>query len=571
MFSSSPKLRQRLDILSAAVLVLSMVFGNLVPVVAKAITLKDLSKAQAGVNNKMLKGRVLGLTTVDLRATDVSKANFSGGFNATPVSLGTNGDWIYTFTWGRAIANRNGFIYVSQLNPTDNLYHIVAQFTNLTSSGTVTSDPVFAPNQTYRLTYYSLPYGSFTSNYILLRSTFTAPDASAAGASGTGACEYAAPPLGCSWQGGSAYPACGAKLVCSNNNSTTTSNSQAPVFSPWNSAAIGSGNIAAMAEYNGNLIVAGQFTSIGGVAANDIAQWNGTSWSALGKGVGSLVSGSVNALAGGILSLAVYNGNLVAGGYFTNAGGIAVNNISQWNGTSWSALGSGVNVQIISMVVYNNNLIAAGLLSTAGGIAVNNIAQWNGTSWSSTGLGSINGNVPHSISALTVYNNNLIAAAYFLNATGPASSSNILQWDGTSWSAMAAQAIITVPQSLAIGQVGTFGSFALYNGNLVAAGRFDAIGNVVAGNIAQWDGTSWSALGSGLNYPGQPYKVAVYNGNLFAVGSFWTDGTFSRTNIMELEGTTWTPVGSVVAQPNCLLVYNGSLYIGAHSGIYKGQ
>ena len=34
---------------------------------------------------------------------------------------------------------------------------------------------------------------------------------------------------------------------------------------------------------------------------------------------------------------------LYAGGEFTTAGGNAANDIAQWNGSSWSALGSGMN------------------------------------------------------------------------------------------------------------------------------------------------------------------------------------------------------------------------------------
>ncbi|MDR3642429.1 MAG: putative Ig domain-containing protein [Candidatus Doudnabacteria bacterium] len=238
MFQNSPKLRLRLGVFSAAVLVLSMAFGSLIPVATQALSMpaaQDLSKAPIELNNGKLQGQVLGASTVDLRVSAQSQANFSGGFSATPVSVGSNGNWVYTFTWGRTISTRNGFIYVSQLSSTDNLYHIVAEFPNpvpatatsgLSGTGTVTSDPVFTPGQTYRLTYYSYPYGTYTSNYIILRSTFTAADNPTN--SVTGACEYPAPPLGCSYQGGDAYPACNAKLVCNNNNSTTTTTSLTP-------------------------------------------------------------------------------------------------------------------------------------------------------------------------------------------------------------------------------------------------------------------------------------------------------------------------------------------------------
>ena len=41
-------------------------------------------------------------------------------------------------------------------------------------------------------------------------------------------------------------------------------------------------------------------------------------------------------------ALAVSGSALYAGGYFTTAGGTSANYIAQWNGSSWSALGSGM-------------------------------------------------------------------------------------------------------------------------------------------------------------------------------------------------------------------------------------
>src|SRR5437667_11671698 len=47
----------------------------------------------------------------------------------------------------------------------------------------------------------------------------------------------------------------------------------------------------------GTVYVGGSFTVAGAVPANYIAKWNGSSWSALGSGVLSTFSPSVNALA----------------------------------------------------------------------------------------------------------------------------------------------------------------------------------------------------------------------------------------------------------------------------------
>ena len=58
---------------------------------------------------------------------------------------------------------------------------------------------------------------------------------------------------------------------------------------------------------------------------------------------------------------------LFAGGYFTTAGGTAATNIAQWDGSSWSALGSGANNEVDALAVSGTNLYAGGYFTTAGG------------------------------------------------------------------------------------------------------------------------------------------------------------------------------------------------------------
>src|SRR5436190_6542462 len=59
-------------------------------------------------------------------------------------------------------------------------------------------------------------------------------------------------------------------------------------------------------------------------------------WSSPGLGLGgSSITSQVNALA-------VYNGELYAGGNFDTAGTAAASYIAKWDGTSWSAVGGGL-------------------------------------------------------------------------------------------------------------------------------------------------------------------------------------------------------------------------------------
>jgi trimeric autotransporter adhesin len=87
---------------------------------------------------------------------------------------------------------------------------------------------------------------------------------------------------------------------------------------------------AAAIDGSGNLYIGGGFTAVGETIANCIAKWDGSRWTALGSGMN-----------GGVSALAVSGNNLYAGGGFTIAGGIVANAIAKWDGSNWTALGSG--------------------------------------------------------------------------------------------------------------------------------------------------------------------------------------------------------------------------------------
>jgi len=141
--------------------------------------------------------------------------------------------------------------------------------------------------------------------------------------------------------------------------------------SNWSAMGVGvDDNVCALANVNGDLYVGGQFTHIGGVSVNRLAKWNG-SWSALGIGVN-----------GTVYSLSNLNGSLIAGGNFTTAGGVSANKIAKWNGSNWTAMGSGMSggpsypPQVLALGINNGLLYAGGNFTIADGITVNNIARW---------------------------------------------------------------------------------------------------------------------------------------------------------------------------------------------------
>lgn len=118
-----------------------------------------------------------------------------------------------------------------------------------------------------------------------------------------------------------------------------------------------SANVYALVEWNPGggrptlLVAGGEFFSSTGLA--HLAAWNGANWFPLDVGIN-----------GPVMSLVVDStGGLIVGGHFTTVGSISANNIARWDGTSWTTLGSAPN----DGVTVASNLLFAAHFRTACG------------------------------------------------------------------------------------------------------------------------------------------------------------------------------------------------------------
>lgn len=145
---------------------------------------------------------------------------------------------------------------------------------------------------------------------------------------------------------------------------------------------------------------------IEGIQADNIAKWDGSTWSPLGSGLNDQVN-----------ALAISGDDLYAGGEFTEAGGVEAHFIAKWDGTAWSPLGSGTDYYVRSIAISGDYLYAGGLFTEAGGIEANHIAKWDGTAWSSLGSG-----MSDDVYALAVLGNSLYAGGRFTTAGGKVSA-----------------------------------------------------------------------------------------------------------------------------------------------------
>ncbi len=320
------------------------------------------------------------------------------------------------------------------------------------------------------------------------------------------------------------------------NSETVLRNIAAWDGTNWHALGTGLGedsqSVRALAVYNGELIAGGNFTTAGGQPVSRIARWDGAAWHPLGNGMGG---GSFP----NVYALTVFNGDLIAGGEFTTAGGQPANLIARWNGTSWSALGEGIQANsgsgVQALAVYNGQLIAGGSFAFAGQELAFNIARWNGT-WNS--MDDIFGDGPPTeVTALAVYNNQLIAGGRFAQA-GDVSARNIARWNGTSWSALG-----TGVQDAEF--IDTVQDFAVYQGELIVAGAFGTAGGVSAANIARWNGNTWQPLDAGLSDGSM--TLSIFQDELIAGGMFLQAGDVVVKSVTRWDGAEWLDMPGLLA------------------------
>ncbi len=243
-------------------------------------------------------------------------------------------------------------------------------------------------------------------------------------------------------------------------------------------------------------------------------------------------------------------------GIFTSLGGTTLNRVAQWNGEAWQTLGVGLNGPAFALTRFNGQLVVGGAFTTAGGIGANRIARWTGSGWQTLSFGML-GPVPAPVvNALVVYNGELVAGGRWVSAGG-VSAPGLARWNGVNWRS--------------VGPAGTgvtggnrmVNAMASYQGNLYIGGDFSAIAGTTVANIACWNGAGWSGLGGGVN--GEVFSIAGHHDELVAGGSFSLADGVSAPHIARWSASRWSDIGggangavTALISHNCELLAGGA-------------
>jgi trimeric autotransporter adhesin len=323
------------------------------------------------------------------------------------------------------------------------------------------------------------------------------------------------------------------------------------------------GRLNAIAILGNQLYVGGAFARIDGVSALNIARWDGAQWHSLARGVADLNwEESELEENGQVYALAVAHNTLYAAGNFDGAGNsngtVRVNNIAAWNGSSWSDLGKGVGKQdstwfdngvVHTIAISGNTIYVGGLFEVAGEQTANNIARWHNGAWQPLGAGLTADDTfwdPFKMVRTVLVKGNDVYVGGAFDYAGGQAIPLMARWNGAAWSAVANDF-----HEFGKGEVNAI--VAGLNGSIYAGGEFVTINDLLVNNIAENVGSHWYPLGQGVtkttlgDTPGYGYAIATDDdGNVYVGGDLRSAGGIRVNHIARWDGTGWSTLGSGV-------------------------
>lgn len=328
-------------------------------------------------------------------------------------------------------------------------------------------------------------------------------------------------------------------------------------------SAVGTGVSAGNPVYSilvsrsGKIYAGGGFTAMAGVAnTNKIAYYDPTdgAWHAMGTGAGA--SGDVWTLTEGP------DGTIYAGGDFSAMGGVANTKcIAKWNGSAWSAMGTGgvaatTQIRALMWNAASTLLYVGGNFTDIGGSGADYLATWNGSAWAVVGsAAALNGNV-YALARQPNSSLGMYVGGAFTNAGAVAAADYIAAWSGSAYTALSTGMDSDVDALV-----------VLSNGLLYAGGAFTTAGGVAVTYNAVWNGAGFQPIGTGFN--ATLYSIGDIAGpSAYFGGAFSTAAGFTLNDGLVLyNGTNFVfpdiDLGSAATVYTIAQAPDGTLYLGS--------
>lgn len=284
-------------------------------------------------------------------------------------------------------------------------------------------------------------------------------------------------------------------------------------------------------EWDGTLWLAGRFSRAGGLDSPLIARWTGSTWLPFQPDL--VLDGNSSST---IRALATDGQNLYVAGRFTSIGGVAANSVARWDGQTWHALadGLGAHGHANDLAMHDGELFLAGRMNDDwADPAV--VMRWDGAAWQeSEGQFAVKAGTPYAASVHSIVSSpaGLIAIGRFLYAGGL--NPNVARRGPSGWGHMdgpfGLDLFYTPPTSIAV--FGESLAIAFREPDQAGAETFllyRTLGSV--GPLTPW--VVPGSPGGDFGLPSSPNRggvtaLAFHQGRLFAAGGFSTVSTSSE-------------------------------------------
>jgi hypothetical protein len=255
-----------------------------------------------------------------------------------------------------------------------------------------------------------------------------------------------------------------------------------------------------------------------------------------------------------VQSLAIDNSGNPVVAYIKTQSGIYRLFVKRWDGSTWQTVGGTANANTTQYAYYpslaldsSGNPYVAFRQSASGGGYNLFVRRWNGTAWETVGPGSLDVVATNDVyyPSLEVYNNQPIVSWYETNG-----NIYVKQWDGANWVRLATRVNTTDRSgyfytSLAMTSSGT---------PVVAYVEYSSTSNLYEVRAKQWNGTTWTQLGSTANNPGFTCSSCQISMTLDNTGKptvvfdqyDWNLGGNVDRYVKQWNGSTWAQVGDVL-------------------------
>lgn len=302
-------------------------------------------------------------------------------------------------------------------------------------------------------------------------------------------------------------------------------------------------SIAAVTFNDGSgeaLYVSGGGTNIAGnVMYTGVAKWDGSEWSA----VGDLAEAH-------ILALIVYQGQLIAGGWFELPSGEETQ-VIRWDGSAWVSMSEGLIARVATFGTFKGRLLASHMSMSYGPPAHRNpehwIYEWDGNRWIEMGQERAT-----QAYGFVEYRGELFAHMVL----GIEPRSHLSKWSGEKWEPF--------------GEVNWAQTLAVYQDRLLVGGVSRAGGQRVK-VIAAWDGAEWTNFGDSI--PGSVYELFVHEGRVYASGE---DASRPRyydpAYVATWNGSEWVQIGrgQLTGSARGVASFGGELIVTGANAIESG-